>query len=181
MKKYFLYVNLIAILATVWTVPALAEKKYRYIKREHGVKFQGSVPVVIANPLSFSADFKGAYAYNWKGFAEVGPYFQLALDNSAGFSISKWAVGILGEYNFIKNRGKRKFIPSVGIQFGVTGGVVGSIQGMGGVHASLKSFVAKRTAFITNLQYDLVAPFNFSTMSHQVGLDMGFAYYFDFY
>ena len=107
MKKYLLYINLLAILGAVWTFPSLAEKKYRYIKREHGVKFQGNVPIAVS-PFSLSANFQGAYAYNWKGFVEVGPYFQVGLTANQGFSLTGWAAGLMGEYNFIKKSREKK-------------------------------------------------------------------------
>ena len=178
MKK-FLYLNLLIIFTTVWTVPSVA-KKYRYIKREHGVKFQGNIPITVA-PTNVSANFQGAYAYNWKGFVEVGPYFKLGLTADPIFNFSNWSAGLMGEYNFIKNRGRRKFIPSLGFQLGVIGQE--GLQATGGVHASLKWFVATRTAFITTAQYDLVTPFAglFSSLGHQVDLNMGFSYYFDFH
>lgn len=178
MKK-FLYLNLLIILTAVWTVPSAA-KKYRYIKREHGVKFQGNIPIAIA-PTDISASFQGAYAYNWKGFVEVGPYFKLDLNAAPVFNISNWSAGLMGEYNFIKNRGRRTLIPSLGLQLGVLG--PGSLQATGGVHASLKWFVATRTAFITTAQYDLITPVAgfFSLLRHQVDLSMGFSYYFDFH
>ena len=185
MKK-FLYLNLLIILTTLWTVPSVA-KKYRYIKREHGVKFEGNIPTTIP-PIDVSADFKGAYAYNWKGFVEVGPYFKLSLDAAPLFNLSNWSVGLMGEYNFIKNRGRRKFIPSLGLQLGVMSpGVLQDAVGLhavGGVHASFKWFVATRTAFITTAQYSLVTPFAglFSSFGHQIDLlSMGFSYYFDFH
>lgn len=182
MKKYLLYINLLALIGAVWTLPALAEKKYRYIKREHGVRFQGNIPITVRPSFNLTANLKGAYAYNWKGFVEAGPYFQLELDAAPSPRLSKWAVGLMGEYNFIKNRGKRKLIPSLGLQLGLQG--LGGLQGTGGVHGSLKWFVAKRTAFITDLQYDLMTPFtqfSFASMEHQVNVSMGFSYYFDFY
>ena len=177
MKK-FLYLNLLIILTTVWTVPSAA-KKYRYIKREHGVKFQGNIPITLA-PINVPANFQGAYAYNWKGFVEVGPYFKLKF-KAPPFTPSNWSAGLMGEYNFIKNRGRRKFIPSLGLQLGVMGSE--NLQATGGVHGSLKWFVATRTAFITTIQYDLVTPFAgfFSSLRHQVDLSMGFSYYFDFH
>lgn len=180
MKKYFLSIPLITILIAVWTLPSMAQKR-RYIKREHGVKFQGNVPINV-NPLSVTADFQGAYAYNWKGFAEAGPYFKLSLNAVPSFSLNHWAVGLMGEYNFIKNRGRRKLIPSLGVQLGVLDENA-VLHATGGAHASLKWFVAYRTAFITSLQYDLVTPAKsfFSSFGHKVDLSMGFSYYFDFY
>ena len=177
MKKYILSLPLLVLLVATWHVPALAQKKYRYIKREHGVKFQGNVPLQIkATGFHWSADFQGAYAYNWKGFVEVGPYFGVGAASATG--LTGWNVGLLIEYNIIKNRGKRKLIPAIGIQGGVMND--GVLQYEGGAHATLKWFVAKRTAFITNLQYDLVTPLPVA-LSHKVNLSMGFSYYFDFY
>ena len=185
MKKYLLYINLLTLFAAVLgTLPSLAQKKYRYIKREHGVKFQGNVPITITTNTEVSATFQGAYAYNWKGFVEAGPYFKLSLEEQPfpNFGVEHWAVGLMGEYNFIKNRGKRKLIPSLGLQLGAMS-KDSLLQATGGVHGTLKWFVDKRTAFITNLQFDLVTPFSsfFRQREYQVDLSMGFSYYFDFY
>jgi len=193
MKK-FLGLSLLVILTTIWTVPSVA-KKYRYIKREHGVKFQGNIPFSLnlvdqISNINLSVDLEGAYAYNWKGFVEVGPYFNLSLTAMPNFSFSHWSAGLTGEYNFIKNRGRRKLIPSLGLQLGAisssqfkTKNIEGNsaLHGNAGLHASLKWFVATRTALITTLSYDAIVPFSFdfSALGHHVDLKMGFAHYFD--
>ena len=184
MKKLFLFLNLFFILFVLGAGESFANKKYRYIKREHGIRFQGNIPMSFINQEGFSTGIKltGAYAYNWKGMVEVGPYFDLGAEMHSGnpFQVSSWSAGLLAEYNFIKNRGKRKFIPSLGL-------TVGTNQGLNltlGVHISLKHFVAKRTAFITTLGYSLHTPFNnfFKSMEHHGNIgSIGFSYYFDFY
>ena len=180
MKKYILSLPLLALLVATWHVPALAQKKYRYIKREHGVKFQGNLPFKLnANGFQWDADFQGAYTYNWKGFVEVGPYFGVSANSATVGLLTDWKVGLLVEYNIIKNRGKRKLIPAIGIQGGVINDGL-AFQYSGGAHATLKWFVAKRTAFITNLQYDMVTPLPF-VPAHHINLSMGFSYFFDFY
>ena len=203
MKKLFLFLNLFFILFIAGTGESLASKKYRYIKREHGVRFQGHIPMsVIRSAFALKAHFGGAYAYNWKGWAEIGPYFDLGAEMSGGFSLSRWSFGLLGEYNFIKNRGKRKLIPSLGLTVGAvddrtnptpTAGAVddrtnptptaGGPHLALGVHVSLKSFVAKRTAFITTLGYSLQTPTSglFQSLTHHPSVKMAFSYYFDFY
>lgn len=184
MKKYFLFLNLISV-ALLWTVTAEAsKKKYRYIKREHGVTMQGSIPTKITSTgFETNFNFAGSYAYNWKGMAEFGPYLNLNMGLKP-FSLYEWSVGVLGEYNFIKNRGKRKFIPSAGIKVGT--GTDGGFIPAGvftGVHGSLKAFVDKRTAIVTTLAYtaEIPLPFAFSKLKHHIGISSGFAYYFDFY
>ena len=181
MKKLFLFINLFFILFVLGVGESFANKKYRYIKREHGVRFQGNIPIPVHPEFSASIDLAGAYAYNWKGMIEVGPYFDLGVD-IIPFVVNGWSLGLLGEYNFIKNRGKRKFIPSLGLSVGATN--MGSGLNLAlGIHTSLKGFVAKRTAFITTLGYKLHTPFNpfFASMEHHVDIRMGFSYYFDFY
>ena len=184
MKKYFLFFNLLLMLFAAWTGVALAEKKYRYIKREHGVRFQGDIPMNFGSGNSMSADLnlKGAYAYNWKGLLEFGPYFQLDT-GIVPFSIKSWSSGLLLEYNIIKNRGKRKFIPAVGLNLGASN--PGTLSLSMGPYGALKIFVGKRTPFTITLAYNLLtpltAPFVGGVMSHNVNLSMGFSYYFDFY
>ena len=136
--------------------------------------------------FNLQANLAGAYAYNWKGMVEVGPYFDLSASVNQGFTFNSWAVGLLVEYNFIKNRGKRSFIPALGLTAGINNSKENISPGMHlalGVHASLKSFVAKRTAFISTVGYQLHTPFNafFRSMSHNAEVSMGFSYYFDFY
>ena len=176
MKKAFLFLNLFFVLFVLVAGESFAAKKYRYIKREHGLRFQGNIPMSL-QPFNLSANLSGAYAYNWKGMLEAGPYFNLAFANK---SVTDWSGGLLIEYNFIKNRGKRKLIPSLGLSVGAAQGLLFDI----GAHASLKSFVAKRTAFITTLGYNLHTPFNAmfrGGITHNVDISMGFSYYFDFY
>jgi len=178
--KRILGLTLLIIMTAVWTSPSVA-KKYRYIKREHGVKFQGNVPFVLA-PMSLGVQLEGAYAYNWKGFMEVGPYFDLDFGILPGFDVEGWSAGLTGEYNFIKNRGRRKLIPSLGLQLGLRGGSELGLNANVGLHSSLKWFVATRTAFITTVQYDAATPVAsfFSSLGHFVNLKMGFSHYFDF-
>ena len=189
MKKLFLFLNLFFVLFIAGIGESFANKKYRYIKREHGVRFQGHIPMSINRGFSLQANFAGAYAYNWKGMMEFGPYFHLNSMFNGGFQINGWAGGLLGEYNFIKNRGKRKLIPSVGLTVGAVSNtqqpspISTEPQLALGLHVSLKSFVAKRTAFITTLAYEARIPFSFQfhSMTHHPDISMGFSYYFDFY
>ena len=180
MKKLFLFFNLFFILFVLGAGESFASKKYRYIKREHGVRFQGNIPMSFGPGFRLNANLSGAYAYNWKGMLEVGPYFDLGVES---LRVSNWAGGLLLEYNFIKNKGKRKFIPALGLTVGAT-----DPGGLGlhfdlGAHVSLKSFVAKRTAFISAVAYRLHTPFSgiFTHMNHNANIRMGFSYYFDFY
>ena len=191
MKKYFLFLNLFLMLFVVsGTGTALAEKKYRYIKREHGVRFEGDIPIEIGGgQMIANLKLKGAYAYNWKGLFEFGPYFLWAPSISP-WSPGLWGGGLLAEYNIIKNRGKRQFIPAVGLNLGVTGGSSdinnpGTVRLSMGPYGALKIFVGKRTPFTITLAYNLLtplsSPFAGGGMSHNVDLSMGFSYYFDFY
>lgn len=184
MKKLFLFLNLFFIIFILGVGESFANKKYRYIKREHGVRFlTGNIPMSFNRGFSLSADLGGYYTYNWKGRLEIGPYFDLGMTTTGrGFELNNWTAGLLAEYNFIKNRGKRKHIPS----FGLTVGADKSFDVPNfavGVHTSLKSFVGKRTAFITSLGYSLHTPINdfFRIMEHHGNIMVGFAYYFDFY
>ena len=198
MKTLFLYINLLVMAFIAGTsLQSFAEKKYRYIKREHGVQFQGNIGGLfletyrqatgdVANPPEISGEFKGSYSYNWKGVVEIGPYFGLDL-GVYPFNFAGVQAGLKGEYNFIKNRGRRKFIPSIGLSAGFAGEKEGTnpmTRNLSlGAHVALKAFVAKRTAFVTNLGYELQTPFKgmFQTLYHNLDINMGFAYYFDFY
>ena len=182
MKKSLLFLSLFFVIFITGIGESFAKKKYRYIKREHGVRFQGHIPMTVNNGFSLEANFAGAYAYNWKGMIELGPYFELNSSFNGGFQLESWAVGLLTEYNFIKNRGRRNFIPALGLTVGAhQNGLITTLAL--GTHVSLKLFVAKRTAFITTLAYQLNTPFSglFQSMSHHPSIRMGFSYYFDFY
>ena len=183
MKKIFLYLNLFAVLFIVGAGPCFAAKKYRYIKREHGARFTGNImlPGRIPQPIldfqKLNLSFNGAYAYNFKGYFEFGPYLNFSMNSGQ----MGWKAGLFGEYNFIKNRGKRKWIPSLGLNLG--GGHGFGFHLSGGLQASLKAFVAKRTAFISILGFDISSPLDrlFTSLTSQLSLKMGFAYYFDSY
>lgn len=194
MKK--LSFNLFLLFVLSWPCVSLAAKKYRYIKREHGVQFQGSFPALITNQIAWGGDARGAYSYNWKGWVEFGPYFGL----QASFlpmppAVTGWKAGLTAEYNIIKNRGRRKLIPSIGISFGgenatsaasddVNFSQSGLSLAMGG-HGALKIFVGKRTPFTIKVAYvfltPMSAPFQPGSLSHRIEPTMGFSYYFDFY
>ena len=182
MKKYFLFFALFSMVAVLFPNSALARKKYRYIKREHGVKFEWRKPSFnFDSGLQMTIDLEGAYTYNWKGMLEAGPYFGLEYTNVAG-TIPTYNAGLILEYNIIKNRGRRKWIPALGLKFGVNNSSP-PLNFETGAHGALKIFVGKRTPFTIALGYRLVTPIQgiFQTMSHNVDLSMGFSYYFDFY
>ena len=184
MTKYFLFFSLFLMLVWSWIPSVSAQQKYRYIKREHGVRFQGNMS--FSSGLNLAAMLSGAYTYNWKGMLEAGPYFQLnpAFQNQV-FSLNNWSWGLLGEYNIIKNRGKRKLIPAVGLNLGAhkSNSLSNTLHLSMGLHGALKIFVGKRTPFIISLGYNLLTPMRgfFSAIVHDVNLSMGFSYYFDIY
>lgn len=182
MKKHPLYFILILLscLSWTWWATASSPKKYRYIKREHGLRFSGKVPVEIGAGLNVGAVLDGAYTYNWKGKIEAGPYFHF--DSSiVPFALHSWGSGILGEYNIIKNRGRRKFVPAVGLKIGAFS--TNAINLSAGLYGAFKFFVDKRTPFIVSLGCDVQTPVQgmFTSMSYKPYVTMGFSYYFDFY
>ena len=190
MKKHFLLFNIFFLFSIVWICPAGAEKKYRYIKREHGVHFDMDASVKNLfhqnTEVGTVIDMEGAYTYNWKGMLEFGPYFGFNFGVKSEFSRGglplAWDAGLLLEYNFIKNRGKRKFIPAVGISGGANG-AEGATNLSGGVHIALKIFVGKRTPFTVSLGYKMLTPMGnpFQSVYHNIDSSAGFSYYFDFY
>ena len=185
MKKYFLFFNLFFLLFVAWTWSASAAKKYRYIKREHGVRFEGSVPMEYSSTgFKASTNLKGAYAYNWGGMFEFGPYVDLGLDFRP-YALKYWGGGLMAEYNFVKNRGRKKYVPAIGLSFGATQnqdlGV--GLHLAGGIHGALKIFVGTRTPFTVILGYRALTPSSQfgKALTHSPYLSMGFSYYFDFY
>ncbi len=184
MKNLFLFFNLFILLLIAYPWPAAA-KKYRYIKREHGVRFAGNVPLQFAagTGITGDADFKGAYTYNWRGFLEFGPYFDLKM--AFPVSLQKWSAGLLVEYNFIKNRGRRTYIPAIGLSAGARqfSSLGNPPEFAGGAYGALKAFVGTRTPFIVTVGYKLLTPIQgaFQQFSHTLDISLGFAYYFDFY
>ena len=191
MKKILLFTIPLILFASLPGM-SVAKKKYRYIKREHGLKVLGGIPTATI-PISTETSSTEAiiyldtsYQYNWKGLLEFGPYIFLSYDLLPSFSTNDYGVGVLGEYNIIKNRGKRKLIPSVGITLGIDKHKEGSdnnIGGSAGVYGVLKWFVDKRTPFVVKLSYRLVTPFNgfFTSFAHKPSFTFGFSHYFDFY
>lgn len=185
MKKYFLFFNLFFLLSVAWIWSASAAKKYRYIKREHGVRFEGSVPMQVNQGFKASTNLKAAYAYNWGGMFEVGPYLDLGLGLSP-YALNYWNSGLMVEYNFVKNRGRKKYVPAIGLSFGAAqdnGNLGSGLHFAGGVHGSLKIFVSTRTPFIVTLGYKALTPSSQfgKALKHLPHLSMGFSYYFDFY
>ena len=150
MKKSSLFLSLISMILIVATQASFAKKKYRYIKREHGLRVSWHFPGQFMGGQEFTRnlDFGFTYTYNWKGFLEAGPYLALGTDDS-----SRWAVdaGLLVEWNIIKNRGKRKFIPALGLKLGGDD-LTGRRAGHYGFPLSIKYFVAKRTPLIVTFE-----------------------------
>ena len=186
MQKHFLFFNLFFVLFLSWSPIASAKKKYRYIKREHGVRFQWDNPMSIAGTpggLTAELNIQGAYTYNWRGMIEAGPYFKIdsSYDGNNGFTFNEFDGGVLVEYNIIKNRGKREFIPAIGLSLGANSNQV--FQLSGGIHGALKVFVAKRTSFVVMLGCKILTPMDqpFQVLSYHPYTSMGFSYYFDFY
>ena len=182
MKKYFLFFSLFLMLVWSWIPSVSAQQKYRYIKREHGVHFQGNIPMSFSNGFNLAAMLSGAYTYNWKGMVEAGPYFKVN-SNLVPWALNEWSGGILGEYNIIKNRGKRKLIPAVGFKVGMLNAGAGNQLQMG-PYGALKIFVGKRTPFTVSLGYVLLTPLQSpftGGVFHTAELAMGFSYYFDMY
>lgn len=185
MQKHFLFFSLFFIVFLSWSPATLAKKKYRYIKREHGVRFQWDNPINFDSQgqITSSVNIEGAYTYNWRGMLEAGPYIKIDL-SIMPFQLAEFDGGVLLEYNIIKNRGKRKLIPAVGVSVGVNKqDRVFSLSG--GIHGALKFFVAKRTPFTIMLGYRMLTPMDgnqlFKFLSHRPYTSMGFSYYFDFY
>lgn len=188
MKNLFLFSG-VFFLSLMFSGNADAKKK-RYIKRMHGAKVNVNVIPYEKGPGSTSKgtfDVGLAYSYNWKGMVEVGPYFGIEGKHIGGFAMNALDVGIHGEYNFIKNKGKKEVVPALGLKLGAhaTGGTPMSWYLAVAPYVSLKYFVAKRTPIIVSAGYSFNADFKaISDMSkaiHSSFLEAGFAYYFDFY
>ena len=185
MKNLFLFSG-VFFLSLLFSGNADARKK-RYIKRMHGVKVNLDVLAWEKTPSGSKGNFDVglAYSYNWKGMIEVGPYFGIDGQHIGGFKVNALDVGIHGEYNFIKNKGKKKVVPAVGLKLGFYGaGNLASKYWAIGPYGSLKYFVAKRTPIIVSAGYSWkpgFPKFDMSKATHGIFLEAGFAYYFDFY
>ena len=187
MKKLFLLSSLLSLFALAFSGNAYAKKK-RYIKRMHGAKINlNIIPFEkSSNTKSGGLDADLAYSYNWKGMIEVGPYFGIKWIYLPASVLENLDLGVFVEYNFIKNKGKKKMVPAAGLKIG-TKKIKGDTAWKLALapYVSLKYFVAKRTPIITTLGYEGSSAFssisNFSTWTHSSFLMVGFAYYFDFY
>ena len=167
-------------------LPEAEAKKKRYIKRMHGVKALADiVPYQKSGGTATGAfDLDLAYSYNWKGMIEVGPHFNVKGRHIGGFALEGLGVGIQTEYNFIKNKGKKRAVPALGLKLGAN--QISSAWHLSvAPYFSLKYFVAKRTPFIFSAGYDLNLNFqaiaDFQQAIHSSFVQGGFAYYFDFY
>lgn len=186
MKKPLLFLSLISMILIAAPQVSFAKKKYRYIKREHGVRVDVNLPGMQVMPsggdLLNNWKLHFAYTYNWKGFLEVGPYFHVKTDDDA-----KWMLdgGLLVEWNIIKNRGKRALIPAVGLKLGADDitAATGDRYGHYGIPFSLKYFVAKRTPLIVTLEPYVEAKgfTSFDPFTLKINFTAGFEYYFDIY
>lgn len=192
MKKHFLSLNILLVICLTWSHIAVAKKRYRYIKREHGAKFHLNLNdyMTFSPSLSIPVNVGLAYAYNWKGMMEFGPYFDIkGKVTGNGVMFPSLGGGLLVEYNIIKNRGKRKFIPAIGLDLGFHKGEINSEINQsdtsfylaGGPYGALKIFAGKRTPLTVTLGYKLFKPLKTAGMYHAAKFAVGFSYYFDFY
>ena len=179
MKKSLLFLSLISMILIAAPQVSFAKKKYRYIKREHGVRVDINIPMNIPDGKFLENwNIPLAYTYNWKGFLEVGPYLHVKTNDSASWMLD---LGLLVEWNIIKNRGKRKLIPAVGLKLGVDS-ITDNMTGHYGLPLSLKYFVAKRTPFTFTLEpYWVGDPWVPTEFVPSLNVTAGFAYYFDIY
>ena len=183
-KNLFLFAASLFLSLALASPDAEARKK-RYIKRMHGVKAVAFIVPYQRGPGGTSGDYdlELAYSYNWKGMIEFGLHGNIAGSHIGGNGLEGWGAGLHAEYNFIKNKGKKRFVPALGLKFGAD--QISSAQYLSvAPYLSLKYFVAKRTPFIFSAGYDLNLPFtalNFQQATHSSFLEGGFAYYFDFY
>ena len=183
MKKSLLLLNLISMILIAFPQVSFAKKKYRYIKREHGVRVSLDWPkseIVPEMKLMDKLNFQFTYTYNWKGFVEVGPYLTVAKDDSASWMVD---AGLLVEWNIIKNRGKRTLVPAIGLKIGSDNATASGRFGHYGIPCSLKYFVAKRTPLIITVEPYIEAPgfTGFDPFTVKLNTTVGFEYYFDFY
>ena len=186
MKKSLLFLMLSSIVLIGLGFPeeSEAKKRYRYIKREHGLKVQGNLNTQL--PSADNGAFVGslenfalAYSWNFKGMIEVGPHVELQGLNLTSFHTNAWDAGIHIDYNIIKNRGKRKYIPAVGLKMSYGDGNYINTA----VSAALKTFVGHRTPIYLSLDYrvnNLLGAFR-GQFDHGLNVSVGIGYYFDFY
>ena len=191
MKTFTVFFALVISLVGVSFSQIADAKKKRYIKREHGLQFNVDASFIEEKNLTFDL----AYSYNYKGWLEFGPYWNFyikcGLTGESGVCTdADYELGLkLIEYNFVKNRGRRKIIPSVGLKAGLyfTGKNLTEVRA--GLPLSLKYFLAKRAAIIGTVepnaglsQQDISAGLSLEKLPSQVKLDVdftvGFAYYF---
>lgn len=194
MKNLSLFFIAMAVCTFGFSDSAEAKKRSRYIKRMHGAKINWNiVPYVKEGGEGAATDAMGtgaidlAYSYNWKGMIEVGPYLGVAWTHLPKFNLMGLPVGIFAEYNFIKNKGKKKMVPSAGLKIGASFSKAAE-QDMAikvdiAPYVSLKYFVAKRTPLIATVGYKYSTPTSAFFKKHIHGSFFmgGFAYYFDFY
>ena len=153
----------------------MRKKRYRYRNRTHRVQVSADLhpwSQDADNNLLMQADL--LYGYN-AGLFEVGPNVSLEyIKKTFGF-----AGGIWGEFNFIKNTRKEKFVPALGVKVNYihTGQMLFLAP-----YLALKLYPASRTGLIVNLNYNIVTPFSslFKQMKMGINVSIGYAHYFHF-
>ena len=186
-KNLFLFAAAAFLSFPAFLIPEAEAKRKRYIKRMHGVKaLVNVVPYKTSAGIAEGTfDLDLAYSYNWKGIIEFGPHFNIAGRHIGGFALNGLGAGLQTEYNFIKNKGKKRVVPSLGLKLGANQASDKTWYLSVAPYFSLKYFVAKRTPFIVSAGYDLNLNFqaiaDMTQAIHSSFLEGGFAYYFDFY
>jgi len=168
----------------------MRKKRYRYRKRTHRV--QGAINAVPWNDKNNSAKMYLAvdllYGYN-AGHFEIGP--NLSLMSPAGSNFDpQLSAGIWGEFNFVKNTRKKRFVPAIGLKANYVrtndSNIWTSYTGKNVLllspYLTAKYFPASRTGVVLNVNYNIVTALSnlFSNMEMGIGISLAYVHYFHF-
>lgn len=158
----------------------MRKKRYRYRKRTHRFQIivQG-VPWHGDNQKYRFTNIGVIYGYN-AGRFELGP--QIRLINPGGQDFRAMDINLSGwlEYNFIRNTRREKFVPAVGLSVGYE---VENLRrhnlALSG-YLSLKYFVASRTGFVFNVNYEYITLFTSMFRQRDMGIwySLSYVHYF---
>lgn len=93
--------------------------------------------VVDSTPSTTDLSVAVQFTFNLGGYIEVGPFLSFASSATAGISTSAYVIGLLGEFNFMKNEAGNSFVPGISVAVGYMGtSATGSTVNPSGLQAT---------------------------------------------
>ncbi len=173
------YIGLFLIFIMCMSSFAQSKRRYRQRHNKLQVHFDMSFSKPKDKDGSIGGPFQLSYARNFEMF-ELGVFLDLYVSD-LGLKFKDFAkkvplsVGVLGQFNFIKNKRKMDMIPSVGIKLGwQTGSNGGALVAP---YLSGEYFLSSRTSLGLRIEYPLVV-WEFQGPFQGLNTLVNFSYYF---